>query len=223
MTSSEAPSRHSKSQLVYRAIRERIVDGTYSPGYRLVLDQLARELSVSTVPVREAIRLLEAEGYVTFVRNVGARVAIDEGQYETAMEAFAVLDGAATGLSGPLLTEDELEAAREVNDQMRRSRETFDPVKFTRLNGEFHRILRSRCPNADLLSMVDRQRHRLDMLRRSTFDFVPSRSLQSVEEHDDLLRLIEQGAEPEEVERFARMHKLNTLHAFIEQRRRDIG
>src|SRR5690349_16985254 len=84
------PTRLSKSQLVYRALRERIMDGTYSPGYRLVLEQLAREFSVSAVPVREAVRLLEAEGHVTFERNVGARVAIDETKYETAAEALAV-------------------------------------------------------------------------------------------------------------------------------------
>ncbi|MFD7136274.1 GntR family transcriptional regulator [Streptomyces sp. NPDC059894] len=220
MSSTDAqPTRESKSQLVYRALRERIMDGTYSPGYRLVLEQLAREFSVSAVPVREAVRLLEAEGHVTFERNVGARVAIDETQYETAMEALAVLDGAATGLSGPLLTEDDLEAAREVNDRMRRSRESFDPVNFTKLNGEFHSILRSRCPNTDLLSLVTNQQQRIDRLRRSTFDFVPTRSLTSVEEHEELLRLIKEGSEPDKVERFARQHKMNTLQAFIEQRR----
>ncbi|MFF4116268.1 MULTISPECIES: GntR family transcriptional regulator [Streptomyces] len=212
-------TRLSKSQLVYRALRERIMDGTYSPGYRLVLEQLAREFSVSAVPVREAVRLLEAEGHVTFERNVGARVAIDETKYETAAEALAVVDGAAVGLSGPLLTEDDLEAAREVNEKMRRSRESFDPVGFARLNGEFHAILRSRCPNTDLLNMVDRQLQLLDRIRRSPFDFVPARSLQSVEEHEELLALIERGTEPDKVERYARQHRLNTLQAFIEQRR----
>lgn len=217
------PTRLSKSQLVHRALRERIMDGTYSPGYRLVLEQLAREFSVSAVPVREAVRLLEAEGHVTFERNVGARVAIDETKYETAAEALAVVDGAAVGLSGPLLTEDDLEAAREVNAQMRRSRESFDPVGFARLNGEFHAILRSRCPNTDLLNMVGKQLQLLDRIRRSPFDFVPARSLQSVEEHEELLSLIERGAEPDKVERYARQHRLNTLQAFVEQRRQSAG
>ena len=65
----------SKSESVYRELRSRIISGRYNAGYRLVLDQLAREMGVSAVPVREAIRRLEAERLVTFTRNVGAEVA----------------------------------------------------------------------------------------------------------------------------------------------------
>ncbi|HWV76031.1 MAG TPA: GntR family transcriptional regulator, partial [Isoptericola sp.] len=65
----------SKSQRAYAYLRERIEDGRFVPGYRLVLAQLAGELDMSVVPVREAIRRLEAEGLVTFERNVGAQVA----------------------------------------------------------------------------------------------------------------------------------------------------
>jgi hypothetical protein len=65
----------SRVDYAHRTIRERIIGGTYGPGYRLVLEELARGLGVSTVPVREAVRRLEAEGYVDFQRNIGARVA----------------------------------------------------------------------------------------------------------------------------------------------------
>ena len=83
----------SKSQLAYRFIRERIDDGRYVPGYRLVLGQIARELDVSVVPVREAIRLLEAEGLVTFERNVGAQVAlVKETEYLHTMETLALVE-----------------------------------------------------------------------------------------------------------------------------------
>src|SRR5690606_23538307 len=77
----------SKSQRAYRSIKAKIYDGSYSPGYRLVLNRLAAELQVSTVPVREAIRMLEAEGLVHFERNIGAQVAmIDPTQYQVTME-----------------------------------------------------------------------------------------------------------------------------------------
>ena len=65
----------SKSEQAYTAVKGRIVDGTYSPGYRLVLAKIAEDLGVSVVPVREAIRRLEAEGLVKFERNVGATVS----------------------------------------------------------------------------------------------------------------------------------------------------
>src|SRR5579862_3942577 len=65
----------SKHERAYALIRQRILDGVYGPGRRLVIDALAEELGISPVPVREAIRRLEAEGRVVYRHNVGARVA----------------------------------------------------------------------------------------------------------------------------------------------------
>ena len=80
----------SKQERVYRAVRKRIVDGTLPPGSRLVADALARELNVSPVPVREALRRLEAEGFVDYELNVGARVrTLDEGSWSETLEAIA--------------------------------------------------------------------------------------------------------------------------------------
>lgn len=90
----------SKAQIAYTWVREHIVSGDYAPGYRLVLSTLAAELDMSVVPVREAIRQLEAEGLANFERNVGARVAmIDEARYVESMEALGILEGAATAMA----------------------------------------------------------------------------------------------------------------------------
>lgn len=69
----------SKPERAYLLVRSRILDGTYAPGDRLVIDALASELGISSVPVREAIRRLEAEGRVIFRHNAGPRVAPAEG------------------------------------------------------------------------------------------------------------------------------------------------
>ncbi|EPR26850.1 GntR family transcriptional regulator, partial [Geobacillus sp. WSUCF1] len=45
-----------KTQLAYEYILSRIENGVYGPGYRVVIDQIARELGLSSIPVREAIR-----------------------------------------------------------------------------------------------------------------------------------------------------------------------
>ncbi|MER6796921.1 GntR family transcriptional regulator, partial [Amycolatopsis mediterranei] len=98
-----------KSQLAYETIKARILAGRYGPGYRLVLDQIGRELDVSAVPVREALRRLEAEELIEFERNVGARVvATDPVAYQHAMQTVAIVEGAATGLAAPLLTAETL-------------------------------------------------------------------------------------------------------------------
>jgi biotin operon repressor len=65
----------SKHERAYQLIRSRIIDGSYTPGHRLIIDALAGELGISQVPIREAIRRLEAEGRVVYRHNSGARVA----------------------------------------------------------------------------------------------------------------------------------------------------
>lgn len=215
MAAQPASGQGSKADFAYRTIQQRIVDGEYEPGQRLILDKIARELSISPLPVREAVRRLEAEGYVLFQRNVGAMVnSIDEQQYTDAMQVLAVLEGVATAESAPMLTESDLARARELNERMRELLSDPNPLGFTQLNREFHEALCLRCPNTHLRAMVEREWSRLDMIRRTTFSLVPGRAEDSVVEHDRLLRLIAAEASREEIERTARAHKLATLTAF---------
>lgn len=210
-----APS-GSKSQQAYAAVKGAIIDGAYPPGHRLVLSKIADELGVSVVPVREAIRRLEAEGLVTFERNVGATVAgIDPTEYLYTMQTLSLVEGAATSLSAPFMGPGDIARARAVNERMRASLADFDPLLFTELNREFHAILFERCPNPHILDLVQRGWNRLALLRASTFRFVPHRAPDSVEEHERLLALIESGAGADDVERAARAHRGATLDAYL--------
>lgn len=209
----------SKSEMVYRRLRERILSGEYGAGYRLVLDKIAREVDVSPVPVREAVRRLEAEGLVTFTRNVGAEVAgVNARDYTNAMQTLAYLEGAATSLAAPHLSEEDLAEATEINDEMRALHEgDFDPVRFTELNERFHRVLCGPCPNDHLLDLVNREWQRMAMIRRTSFSRLPSRPATSVAEHDALLGLMRNGGSLDEIERAARAHKLRTMTEFLSQ------
>ncbi|MEO8095389.1 MAG: GntR family transcriptional regulator, partial [Pseudolysinimonas sp.] len=171
------PKAPSKSELAYRHIAQRINDGRYSPGYRLVLDPIAQELDVSVVPVREAIRRLEAEGLVTFEHNVGAQVAlVHEEEYVITMQSLSIVEGAATALAAPHLTAEDIGRARAINAELIASLEHFDAVRFTQLNLDFHAVLFERCPNPHIVDMVHRGWSRLKLLRESTFSFVPRRA-----------------------------------------------
>ncbi|MFD0201632.1 MULTISPECIES: GntR family transcriptional regulator [Saccharothrix] len=202
----------SKTQYAYDTLRARIVAGTYGPGARLVFDRLARELGVSPVPVREAVRRLQAEGWVVFEPNVGAQVAgIDQDEFRHTMEALALLEGHAVATGR--MTADRLDRAERLNDLMAASLDGFDPLGFTRLNREFHLLLCDATPNPRLRELIGKEWARLDHSRRTTFSLVPGRARQSVAEHADLLRLLRAGAPADVVEAFAREHKLTTLRA----------
>lgn len=68
-------NRRTVTELALEALRERIVRGDYPDGAALRQDALARDLGVSRIPVREALRQLEAEGLVSFSAHYGAIVA----------------------------------------------------------------------------------------------------------------------------------------------------
>ncbi|WP_039923104.1 GntR family transcriptional regulator [Amycolatopsis decaplanina] len=217
----EAVKTTSKSELAYGWLRERIARHEYGPGYRLVLAEIAGALDMSVVPVREAIRRLEAERLVTFERNVGARVAmVDQNEYVHAMQTLGVVEGVATALSAPGLTEEDIAKARRVNERMITLLDHFDAHEFTALNQQFHALLFECCPNPQILDLVHQGWTRLSGLRDSTFAFVPDRAHRSVEEHEEILRLISEKADPLDIEFAARNHRWATMQAFLDARER---
>jgi DNA-binding GntR family transcriptional regulator len=207
----------SKADHAYSVILQRILRGDCPPGDRLVIERLARDINVSVVPVREAIRRLEAEGYVTYTRNVGATVTtIDMDRYPETVETVAVLVGVAIGLAVPHITAADIRKARSINDRLRDSLDTLEPRQFTRANHQFHQILFQRCPNRHILGILEREWALLETTRRSAFSFIPERAAESVEEHEQLLRLIEEGRPGPEIETFARDHRMRTVRRLLQ-------
>jgi DNA-binding GntR family transcriptional regulator len=204
-----------KQERVYQEVRERILGGTYVPGFRIVIDALAEEFGVSALPVREAIRRLEAEGLVVFRPNVGAQVAPAEpGVFDEEMSVLAVLEGFATAQAAPLMGEDELRDLTEITDQMVDAMESLDTLRFGRLNHRFHAVIIERCPNTALVELVHGVTRRLDAIRRTVFVQIPYRGAASVAEHRELVRLLSERAAPEEIEAAARRHKMHTVESF---------
>lgn len=198
----------------YDLLKARIVDGTYGPGHRLVIDQLSRESGISAIPWREAMRMLEAEGWIEIIPNVGARVAaFDAGEWQNSMRLIATLEGHATALAAPELTADDLAAARRMNDDMIEALANFDPTRFMLLNKQFHVLICHRAPDPHLNQLLEAEWPRLDVIRRSQFTHAPGRAAESNSEHVALLDLIESHADAETIEYAARKHKLNTLNA----------
>src|SRR3982074_2675903 len=104
-----------KHELAYRLIRERIEGAVYQPGQRLVIDALARDLNMSQVPIREAIRRLQAEGWITYRHTSRPEVGnIGLEQWQAAMEVLAVLEGYATALAAPAVRVEDITRLRDL-------------------------------------------------------------------------------------------------------------
>ena len=181
-----------KQERTYTVLRDRIHSGAFAPRARLNIDGLARELGVSAIPVREALRRLEAEGWVRFQPNVGAIVApVDATTWEQEMIAVAILEGAATA-----------DAAAHG-----------DPVKFSRLNRRLHATIVARCGNAYLLELLQQTYLRLDRIRSTMFAYLPERFKPATTEHAHLIDLLE-SRDQAAIEQYARWHKMQTVAAY---------
>jgi DNA-binding GntR family transcriptional regulator len=211
-------NRGSKADRAYEVIRSKIIDGTFGPGYRLVLERLAGEMGVSAVPVREALRKLEAEGYVDFKANIGATVSvIDPVAYAETMQTLAALEGMATALAAPMMSKRDMRAARKANDAIAVSLRRLDPIEYSSRSEDFHAVLRLPCPNSHLRELIEREWTRLRGVRHSSIGFIPERARQSVAEHTRLLDLIEKDATAAKIEDYARAHRMRTAELILQR------
>ena len=208
-------SKKNKHEQAYSIIRERIFNGTYVAGYRLVIDRLARELGISPVPIREAIRRLEAEGWVEYRPNAGAQVAsVDASKYEEEMTALALLEGYVTALAATRLEAKDITCLREINASMHRALQSADIPTFSRLNKEFHFFIYTYCQNGYLIELLRETWDRLAVRGHTDFSYIPQRCWASIEEHTQLLDMIERGASQNEIEQMVREHKLLTYEVY---------
>ena len=203
-----------KQEVAYRAILERIKRGQYVAGQRLVIDSLTRELGMSQVPIREAIRKLEAEGLILYLRNAGPTVALlSPEEWAQLTTVLALLEGYATALAAQEMTAADIDRLREINGSMRVALEEFDINGFAASNVTFHTTIYAMSRNQPLIDQIQSIRTKLDAIRETLLPSAPGRPKDSLREHEELIEAIEQRREFSEIESLARSHKLNLLAA----------
>jgi DNA-binding GntR family transcriptional regulator len=203
-----------KQERTYTILRDRIHSGEFRPMARLNIDALSRELGVSPIPVREALRRLEAEGWVRFQPNVGAIIApVDATTWEQEMVAVAILEGAATADAAARLRPSDMARLRRIHADMEQVAAADDPLKFSTLNRRLHATIIARCANAYLVELLEQTYTRLDRVRSTMFAYLPGRSSLAVSEHARLLDMLQSG-DPARIEQYARWHKLQTVAAY---------
>lgn len=131
--------RVSASDQIAEALRDAIVDGQFATGDVLRQDDIAARFHVSKIPVREALKRLEAEGLVRFAKNRGAVVAgLSPAEILEYMDIRALLEARAAALAAPHITDERLAEARQKLAEFGASQTT---GRWGELNWEFHSTL----------------------------------------------------------------------------------
>lgn len=192
--------------------RERILRGEYAPGARLPLSRLAKDAGVSTIPVREALRVLEAERLVETVPHRGpsvARLSLEDlnDLYEVRMH----LEPEALAKSKPL-TSEEADALEAILQEIKVATIDGDTARAMELHRSFHFTLYERSESGWRLYLIDllwkhAERYQwLSLLHRHDV---------AIDEHRAILRKLQDGTMEEAAEAL-RTH-LDTTRSLLEQ------
>lgn len=188
-----------KAALIADALRETIATGGLDDGTRLYQDQLAQQFETSITPVREALKLLQAEGLLVSEPHRGVRVAFpDLDQMASIYVMRRLVEPYAAARSAPRLSRRDLDRARMINEEFGTvGSSTAEDAR--RLNHEFHFVFYNACGLPTLHSEIERlwtgfpwaalQVHR-------------GHNASSYEDHLEMIEAVESGGEPVIRQRF---------------------
>jgi DNA-binding GntR family transcriptional regulator len=206
-----------KQELVYRTLRDAIMRCSLRPGQRLVIDELAKNLEVSAIPVREALQLLQSEGLVTSVPHVGATVS--PIARESIDEVFTVMEGleiVASRSAAQRLTEDGAAILIAVVAEMDQAVAEGRHEEWADLNSRFHLSISRLSAMPMLNDMMERVMARWDRLRRYYFEGVLVHRIERAqEEHRGLLQAI-RSRDLVGLEQRVKQHNQGALLAYAE-------
>ncbi|SIT46163.1 Transcriptional regulator, GntR family [Paraburkholderia ribeironis] len=212
-----AAPRESTSRVIAEALRAAIVDGTLAPGAPLRQDAIARHFSVSAIPVREALRQLESEGWARVAVNKGATVApLSANEAREIYEIRSALESLALSLAIPNHTAATL---REATRLCRAAELEPDPSLYVTRNAAFHMSLYAPAGRPQLQEMIGTLHRRGDRYLRLKFD-LPSHKGESDREHAALLDAV-QRRDIAAAQSLVAAHLLDTgklLHRFLTER-----
>ena len=160
------------STRVAAVLREEILAGDMPPGTRIRQEEVAERLGSSRLPVREALRMLTAEGLITVEANRGARVPVlDRREVEVLYRLRERVEPLALMESMPRLTSDDM---KRIIGLQRRIEEFEDIRDFLALDREFHLATYSACDIDHLQETVTRLWNSSQHYRRAFMELAGS-------------------------------------------------
>jgi DNA-binding GntR family transcriptional regulator len=203
----------SKKELVTKTLRDAILNGELIPGTRLVIEDLAKQLGVSPIPVREALQQLDADGYVAIEPYLGARVAPIEA--ESVAEVFSLLETMEVVSSRAAcqhMSDSDFNVLQEILVKM--DSLIGDPELWSQENRHFHKYICEKSGTRLVGSLMSKVLDHWDRLHRYFLRDVFARRLpQAQREHWKILKAL-RARDPTETEAVIREHAQASLTAY---------
>jgi DNA-binding GntR family transcriptional regulator len=184
-----------KNQLAYERLKIGIIQGDYEPGSNLLLHAIAKGFGISEIPVREALKKLEAEGLVSNAPHFG--FIVTEPDFKNQREIFQVrqlLEGYATWLAAGHISSETFQKLKDLLEEMKK-KVSKDMIRLAELNYQFHDLIYSSCQNPILYRLIQ-QVWTMAPRTRSIYSLIKGRAQSSIQEHENIYRhLVARDAE----------------------------
>nr|WP_281262237.1 GntR family transcriptional regulator [Acuticoccus kandeliae] len=178
----------SLSLAAYELIRAQIQDGRVGPGDRVMEDEIARQLNASRTPVRDAMRRLEAEGFLVHESHRGMVIPrLDHQMIMELYEMWIVLEAEAARLVARHASDAEVEMLDELVKASRVEVKTSEDM--ANHNRRFHKALYNATHNRYLLKSVGVLMDSLNILSHTTFT-IDDRLTRAQDEHQAIVDAI---------------------------------
>ncbi len=197
---------------VYEYLRDGITKGTYSPGERLNEREIAELIGVSRTPTREALKVLEYEGFVTNITKKGAAVKkYSLGELDVIHRMLTRLESLAVEMAVPKLSKDDLARLEEINKRLKvlASERRYDDY-FT-LSFEFHFFFPRATGSRELLDVISQLRKKAFRFHYGHLTQVHN-SEQYTKDHQDIIDALK-GKTRKEPEKLMEVHIERTRRA----------
>jgi DNA-binding GntR family transcriptional regulator len=147
-------------------LRQMLVEGRIAPGAKLNERELAEVLKVSRTPLREAIKMLAAEGLVELLPNRGAiAISLSETDILNTFEVMAGLEAMSGELAAQRITAAELSEIKAMHFEMLAAYTRTDLSNYYRLNADIHRAINAAAKNPVLTTTYNQVNARLQAVR----------------------------------------------------------
>ena len=176
---------------VRETIRLLILNGDLPGGTRLVQSDLARQLDVSTTPVREALRDLASEGLIRIDAHRGAVVSeLDQDDLEEVYQIRQLLEPLAVELAFPQMTQEALDRATELHEAMSAAPHS---AAWVQLNRDFHMTIYEMSGRPRLVALLRSLQDASVMALSAKLQEIPSLRTVAIAEHGQLLDALRAG------------------------------
>lgn len=198
------------SKKVYRILKKEIIKGSFEPGNKVLEGKIADQMGISRTPVREAIRVLAAEGFVILSPNQGVVVrSVSAENIREVLQIHSVLEGLAARLSCEVINEEDLKELENCVNRMEKLANKKDSSTYSEVDLKFHELIVNICRNKRLIQMRKNisdqaQRYRIGSLS------IPRRLKESLKEHQKILEAFK-TKDPKKADSTSQKHIQNAL------------